>query len=283
LTKGEKDFAADYGTFFNAGESKAKEVGAPLLIKGKSKDLGVVLVHGFMAAPLEMKELAQYLGQQGLWVYAPRLKGHGTSSADLAAKTYLDWVESVDEGYAAMSNICRRVVIGGFSFGGGLSLDLAARVPKVAGVFAVCPPMRLHDISSKLAPAMGFWNRLMNLAHSNMAKKEFLEITLEHPQINYARLPVASINELEHFMALLEPKLVAIKTPALIVQSGGDPVVDPQGSKDLFERLGSEEKKYLLFEINRHGILLGDGAERVHAAIAEFIDCVRRGSKVSMT
>ncbi len=276
LTKGVTDFAADYGAFFIAGESKTKEVGAPLLIKGGSRDLGVVLVHGFLAAPLEMKELAQYLGRQGIWVYVPRLKGHGTSPADLAARTYQDWVESVDEGYAVMSNICRRVVAGGFSFGGGLSLDLAARVPGVAGVFAVCPPMRMQDISSKLAPAVGLWNRLMDTVHYDLAKKEFLEISLEHPLINYARLPVAGIVELERFMAMLEPKLATIKTPALIVQSEGDPVVDPRGSKELFERLGSAEKKYLLFDFNRHGILLGEGAARVHAAIAEFIESVRR-------
>jgi len=283
LAKGETDFAADYETFFNAVESKTKEVGAPLLIKGRSRHLGVVLMHGFLAAPLEMKELAQYLGRQGIWVYVPRLKGHGTSSADLATRTYQDWVESVDEGYAVMSNICQRVVVGGFSFGGGLSLDIAARVPMVAGVFAVCPPMRIHDISSKLAPAMGLWNQLMDLAHYDMAKKEFLEISLEHPQINYARLPVASISEMERFMAFLEPKLATIKTPALIVQSRGDPVVNPNGSKGLFERLGSKEKKYLLFDLNRHGILMGEGAAKVHAAIAEFIECVRKGRSVGPT
>jgi esterase/lipase/1-acyl-sn-glycerol-3-phosphate acyltransferase len=276
LTKGVAEFAADYNAFSIAGQSKTKEVGAPMLVKGKSRDLGVVLVHGFLAAPLEMKELALYLGRQGIWVYVPRLKGHGTSPADLATRTYMDWVESVDEGFAVMSNICRRVVAGGFSFGGGLSLDLAARAPGVTGVFAVCPPMRIQDLSSKLAPAVGLWNRLMDGAHYNTAKKEFMEISLEHPQINYARLPVTGIIELERFMAMLEPKLATIKIPALIVQSEGDPVVDPHGSKGLFERLGSAEKKYLLFEFNRHGILLGEGAAQVHAAIAEFVESMRR-------
>ena len=81
--KGAADFAADYHAFFVAGESKPKEVGAPLLIKGRSRDLGVVLIHGFLAAPAEVKELAEYLGRKGLWVYVPRLKGHGTSPPTL--------------------------------------------------------------------------------------------------------------------------------------------------------------------------------------------------------
>jgi esterase/lipase len=237
----------------------------------------VVLVHGFLAAPREVRELAEYLGRQGVWVYAPRLRGHGTAPADLAGRTYREWVDSVDEGYGIMSNICRRVVVGGFSFGGGLALDLAARVPGVAGVFAVSPPMRLHDISSRFAPAVDLWNRLMVLAHYGGAKKEFVEITPEHPDINYARLPVAAIHEMERFMAALEPKLAGVTAPSLVIQATGDPVVDPAGSLRLFERIGSTQKRYLSFDFERHGIITGEGAGEVHAAIGGFVERVRRG------
>lgn len=276
VNKGKADFKSDYDAFFTKREAKEKEVGAPFLVKGRSWDLGVVLIHGFLAAPIEVKELAEYLGKRGVWVYVPRLKGHGTSPADLATRTCQDWIESVDEGYAVMSNICRRVAVGGFSFGGGLALDLAARVPEVAGVFAVCPPMRLQDLSSKFAQAAELWNRLMDLAHYDVAKKEFIDISPEHPQINYSRLPIAGVAELERFMDALEPKLPAIKTPALVVQSQGDPVVNPEGSKRLFERLGSKQKDYLVFDLERHGILLGEEAAPVHAAIWDFVARVRR-------
>ena len=280
IDKADADFTTDYEAFFSEKESKPKEVGAPLLVRGRSLDLGVVLIHGFLAAPLEVKELADYLGRRGVWVYAPRLKGHGTSPVDLAARTAQDWVESVDEGFAVMSNICRRVVVGGFSFGGGLALDLAARVPEAAGVFAVCPPMRLQDVTSRFAQATFLWNQLMNLAHYDGAKKEFVEISLEHPHINYSRLPIAGVRELERFMDALEPKLPSIKAPALVVQSMGDPVVNPRGSKRLFEELGSEVKDYLLFDVNRHGILMGEGSEPVHAAVGDFIERVRTRTPV---
>jgi esterase/lipase/1-acyl-sn-glycerol-3-phosphate acyltransferase len=277
IRKANEDFTADYEAYFAAGESKPREVGSPRLIKGKSRELGVLLVHGFLAAPQEVMELAEYLGSKGLWVYVPRLKGHGTSPPDLASRTYPDWVESVDEGYAVMSNICRRVIVGGFSFGGGLVLDLAARVHGVAGVFAVCPPMKLQDISSRLAPAVGLWNRLMDIVNYGVAKKNFVEISPEHPQINYFRLPITGVAELARFMTDLEPKLPAIKIPTLIVQADGDPVVNASGSKSLFEQLGSVDKDYILFQFNRHGILMDEGADRVHKVIGDFITRVRRG------
>jgi esterase/lipase len=224
-----------------------------------------------------MEKLAEYLGRRGVWVYLPRLKGHGTSPADLATRSYEEWVDSVDEGYAVMSNICQRVVGGGFSLGGGLALDLAARVPEVAGVFAVCPPMKLQEVSAKFAQALELWNRLMGMAGYSTAKKEFADISPEHPDINYGRLPIAGVAELERFMKALEPKLATIKSPALVVQSRHDPVANPDGSRSLFERLGSRKKEYLVFDLARHGILLGEEAGQVHEAIGEFIERVRTG------
>ena len=96
----------------------------------------------------------------------------------------------------------------------------------------------------------------------------------ERPQINYARLPVTGVRQLERFMRELEPKLARIAAPVLVLQSEGDPVVDPQGSRRLFEMVGSKQKKYLNFPLTRHGILAGPGSEEVLAAIGDFVDMI---------
>lgn len=266
------EFDKDYRQFFVEGESKKKEVGSPFLIRGSFHRMGVVLVHGYMAAPLEMKELAEYLARKGLWVYVPRVKGHGTSPDDLAQTRYPAWVETVDCAYALMRSLCRRVVVGGFSNGGGLTLDLAARVSDMAGVFAISPPLRLQDFSTRLVPAVDVWNRLMKKVRLGDAQVEFVENHPENPHINYLRNPIAGVRELERFMGALEPKLGAIKVPALVIQGQGDPVVNPKGSVRVFQRLGSEDKTYVLFSFNRHGIVRGEGAERVHRTVWEFIE-----------
>ena len=261
----------DYDKFYVEGESKPIDVGIPFLVKGKSKKIGILLCHGYMAAPLEVKQLALYLGNLGFWVYVPRLKGHGTSPDDLATRSYQDWMTSIDRGYAIISSICQKVVVGGFSTGAGLALDLAARIKEVIGVFAVAAPMRLKDFSSKFAPAVDIWNRFMDKAYRVGPKKEFVENKPENPHINYLRNPISGVRELERLMDDLEPKLPSLKMPALIIQSRRDPVVDPKGSRKIFELLGTKEKEYLLFNFDRHGILLGEGAHRVHKSIGEFI------------
>ena len=266
------EYEKDYRAFYVDGESKKKDVGKPFLVKGGSRRMGVLLVHGYMAAPLEVEKLAVYLGRKGLWVYVPRLKGHGTSPEDLVTRRYMEWVQSVNEGYAIISNLCKRVVVGGFSAGAGLALDLAARVHDVKGVFAVCPPIRLKDFSSKFVPAVDVWNRLVKRVRLDGIKKEFVENDPENPHINYFRNPISGVLELERFMESLETKLHTIQAPTLVVQSRGDPVVKPAGSRRAYERIGSDNKTYLLLNFDRHGILLGDGSEKVHRAIGDFIE-----------
>ena len=266
------EFIKDYATFKIEGESKPMSVGMPFLIKGRSKKLGIILSHGYMAAPLEVRELAEYLGRMGYWVYVPRLKGHGTSPEDLAMRSYLDWRHSVDRGYAVISHICKRVVAGGFSTGAALALDLADRIDTVAGVFAVAAPLRLRDFSARFAPAVDMWNRLMHKARQPGAKKEFVENHPENPHINYVRNPISGVVEIDRLMDDLEPRLPNIKVPTLVVQSSGDPVVEPEGSRKIFERIGSSDKEYLLFNFDRHGILLGEGAQKTHNSIGNFIN-----------
>ncbi len=271
LEKALFDFEKDYTNFYIEGESKEKDAGRPFLLKGKNKDTGIILIHGYMAAPLEVRELANYLWEMGYTVYAPRLKGHGTSPDDLETRSYMEWVESVEEGYILLKNMCRHVVAGGFSTGAGLALDLASRVKRMDGVFAVSPPLKLQDFSTRFVPAVNLWNWLMGKVNFEAAKKEFVENEPENPHINYFRNPLSGVRELDRLMNSISPKLNSVTIPALVIQSYRDPVVNPNGSRKVFELLGTEKKEYLLLNMDRHGILLGDGSERVYKAISDFI------------
>lgn len=269
-------FDRDYETFRIPEVSKPREVGQPFLIKGDRRRVGIVLAHGYMAAPAEVRGLAEYLGKMGFWVYAPRLKGHGTAPEDLAECTYQDWIDSMDTGYAIISNLCRRVFAGGFSTGAGLALDLAQRVPAIAGVVAISTPLRLQDIAARFAPAVDAWNRFMKRFHLNEAKKIFVDNHPEHPHINYTKNPISGVRELERLMSALEPRLPQITAPALLIHSRADPVVNVKGTEKIFDMLGSRDKQMVLFNFRRHGILQGEGADQVYRTIGGFLDHLRK-------
>ncbi|BBO88613.1 alpha/beta fold hydrolase [Desulfosarcina ovata] len=276
IKRARDEFDRDYDRFSSLGVSKPRQIGRPFLIRGDRRRVGVVLAHGYLAAPAEVRGLAEYLGRMGFWVYVPRLKGHGTAPEDLAACTFPEWIDDMDAGYAVIRSLCRRVVAGGFSTGAGLALDLAQRVPAVEAVFAVSAPLRLQDIAARFVPAVDMWNRIMGHIHLEEAQKTFVDNHPENPHINYFKNPISGVRELERLMASLEPRLSEITVPALVVQSREDPVVNPKGTEKIFKRLGSVDKQMVLFNFQRHGILLGEGADRVYRTIGDFLEHVRQ-------
>ena len=112
----------------------------------------------------------------------------------------------------------------------------------------------------------------MEKARQAGAKKEFVENKSENPHINYLRNPVCGVLELERLMEIVADKLPDLRMPALVIQSLGDPVVKPSGSRRAFQHIGSKEKAYILFNFDRHGILLGKDSEKVHKAIVNFVE-----------
>jgi len=65
-------FIKDYEKNYSAGESKPPDIAMPFFLYSSGSDTGVLLIHGMMAAPEEVKEGAIFLHEKGLTVYAPR-------------------------------------------------------------------------------------------------------------------------------------------------------------------------------------------------------------------
>ncbi|MCK5683564.1 alpha/beta fold hydrolase, partial [bacterium] len=264
------EFNKDYNDYYLEGESKSKRVGMPVFLQHKEKTTGVLLLHGYMAAPEEMKGLASFLHQHKYTVYVPRLKGHGTAPEDLAQTKYGQWLESAEEAFVILKHSCEKVIVGGFSTGAGIALELATRLD-ISAVFAVAPPVKLKDPGSYFVPALDAWNTVIKKIHLDSIAREYIENRPENPHINYVRNPVAGIYELGKLMEYLERKLKNIDKPALVVQSRKDPVVDPAGTLKLFNSLGSEFKEYYISDYERHGIMTGQGVDRVYIVIEQFI------------
>ena len=252
--------------------AKARDIGAPFFLRRHNAEVGVVLCHGYLAAPAEVRGLADHLHAVGFPVYGVRLKGHGTVPGQLSGVTWQDWVTSFDRAYAVMKHSCRHVVLAGFSAGAMLALLAAARrAPAVIGVVAINPAFSLADPKSRLVPAVMRWNRLLESLHVPFGRYESVVNRPEHPDINYARNHLNGTWQLERMMAPLRRALPQVTVPTLVIQADRDPVVRPDGSKDLFARLGTVEKQYVPMAFARHGILLGEGSEVVHERVEEWL------------
>lgn len=268
--KSRSRFEREYLEYGFGDDLERKRLGRPYVMRGIRRKIGVVLVHSYLAAPGEMKELATKLRRKGLWVYAPRLPGHGTSSRDLAARTYQEWIDEVEDSYVLMRSCCERVVFCGVSVGASLALEAASRMPDMAGVVAVCPPLKLQHYSTNFMPNTDAWNRIVTKIRRS-GSDEFFEFTADNPHVNYRKNPFAGIMEVGHLLDLVESRLVRVECPALVLQGEEDPIINGDSSHKVYSLLGSKEKQYGLFSLDRHVIINGPGSDKVLKAISDFI------------
>jgi esterase/lipase len=266
-------FEQDYQQYYLPSESKPKNIGEPFFLKRFFSRKGIILIHGYMAAPEEIRPLADYLHQHGYNVYGVRMRGHGTAPEDLASRNWEKWYDSASRAYIIMKNSVKTFSIAGFSMGGGIALLQAANKPgRFAGVISINAPMKLKNITSKFSSIVVAWNTLLTKIHVDKLKMEFIENKPENPEINYLRNPVRGAYELDTLMRFVENHLKNVVDPALVVQASGDPVVDAVSGQEIFDKLGSREKQLLRVDANHHGILRGQAADEVKKKVLEFLE-----------
>ncbi len=247
---------------------------APYLEVPHGATCGVVLVHGFLASPAELREFGNELLQRGIAVVGVRLRGHGTSPWDLRQRNWEEWLESVRCGYETLKPFVERLAIVGFSTGGALGLRLAAETPeRLMGVVSVSAPIVFRNKKLMFVPLIYGLNRIVRWVPALEGVRVFEPNEPEHPEINYRHIPIRSLYELMKFRDDYPAHLPQVASPALVLQGDNDPVVDPQSAQLILEKIGSRDKELVLIPAARHGIL-NENIGQTRTAIHQFLDRV---------
>lgn len=238
----------------------ATESGEPYLLMPETpRPLGVVLVHGFLASPAELRGFGEQLFRLRFPVLGVRLKGHGTSPWDLRERSWQDWQDSVRRGFSIMSGLAPGVALVGFSTGGALSLILASqRPPGLAGVVAASVPMKFQDRGMRYVPLVHSANRLVRWMSSFEGIKPFQTNDSEHPRINYRQMPVRGLYELTVLVDVLKASLPQVACPVTLVQGSDDPVVVPDSIDTILGYLDGVSVDWKMIDSQRHGIINED-------------------------
>ena len=268
-------FEDAYACHYIPGESKPPEVGRPYLLRPLRLQPrgGVVLTHGFLAAPLETRAMGEALCRAGYAVYGVRLAGHGTAPEDIATRSWEDWYGSVERGVAILETLTDRIALCGFSAGGCVSLIGASRMSeRLSAVVSICAPLYVRRQMIRLVPSIVGINSFLHKMGADRFRWEYSENHPENLHINYLRNPLTAANELVSVMAESERLLGTISIPALVIQASRDTTVHPGSGPDIFEKLGSPHKELTIFERDRHGIVNGAGSGEVFSRVAQFLD-----------
>lgn len=223
----------------------------------QANGFGILLIHGLLASPAELRDYGGYLVKQGYTVLGIRLKGHGTSPHALRDQSWEDWYGCVQRGFSILKAHCRRIFVAGFSTGGTLALKLAAEQhPEIIGVIAVSVPLKFVNPAFMLVPLLHGTNKLVGWVSAFEGVKPFIENATEHPDINYRNVPVRALYELRLLIAHIDELLPRISTPTLIIYADQDPIVSAKSAPAIFGKLGSKNKKLHAIKANRHGVLM---------------------------
>ncbi len=249
---------------------------------------GVLLLHGYLATPAEMRGLAEYLAARGLRVHAPRVAGHGTSLRELCRTTWRDWYASVEEAYARLQTECSRVFAAGMSLGGLQALHLAAHHPELAGVAALAPPVavffderrpwrRASDMKLWLLSRMP-WLAGLYRGESSDAAPRFLHADIRDEAARQRRVyyrfnPARGVLELLKYAAVVRAELAQITQPLLLLHSPLDHTVPRRSVELAYAGVSSTEKVLdTTTAANSWHVLVEDvDAELVFAAVHRFI------------
>ena len=207
---------------------------------------GCVLLHGFTAAPREMRPLGRYLNESGLTVHGARLAGHGTRPEDLARTTWRDWYASALEAVCGLRARCARVFACGLSLGGALSLLLGAQ-GEVDGVVSIATPLRTTDRRLRyarfLAPFKPYTPKGLADLHDPAALAAHAD---------YLRIPTRAAAGLYQVTRTLERALPRVNVPLLVIHSRLDRVVPPDNAQAIFDRAATADKRLVWLERGGH-------------------------------
>ncbi len=101
---------------------------------------GVLLVHSLGGSPIELKFIANALGQCGYTVYCPMLPGLAGGTDVSGLSSWRDWYAALEAAHDELAQHCDTLIVGGISAGTMLALRLAAMRPeRIQGLMLFSP------------------------------------------------------------------------------------------------------------------------------------------------
>jgi esterase/lipase len=251
-----KQFQRERYREINSQQTQTADGNWYFLKSHKKSASAVMLIHGFLSGPAELRSLGERLHAAGHHVLGVRLKGHGTSPWDLRNRNWHDWVASVERGYDIVKAYSQSVHIVGFSTGGLLALNHAANHPnnRIKSVTSVNAPVHFKNKNMVFVPLVHHANRLVSWVSSE-GLVPFTPNQPENPEVNYQHIPVRALYQLQQFIDHLTTDSLTIAADVHLYQGNKDPVVAPASVETLDKLIIAENKTRITLESDIHGVV----------------------------
>jgi carboxylesterase len=211
-----------------------------------------------------MRGLAEAFAAAGFAVELPRLPGHGTAIEDMLETTWADWSAAAEAAYTDLAGRCDKVVVGGLSMGGTLTLWLAENHPEIAGIVLVNPAAEppAESFREMLQGILDSGNPTMPAVGNDIADEGKTELA-------YESTPVAPLLSMFDAVNDVAEGLGTIHCPVLLMNSPQDHVVPPSSSDLIAERVPGPLERVTL-ERSYHVATLDYDKDEIERRAVEF-------------
>ena len=211
-------------------------------LEGSNNDNVVILIHGFIASPFEVRELAESLNRDGHSVYMPLLYGFG-AYGDMANEGKLSkWREQIREAVQLMSRCFKSVSLGGMSLGAALATDyyLTTKDSRITSLVLLSPYFDISQSIAKLlvGPLSSVKESVsLETLHSLSRSSDLVEI-LKNKKYYSNIMPFITLQEvfkLSEELNTMQSENLS-KVPVLVVSSEYDMTINLEKVKTLPKR-----------------------------------------------
>ncbi|MCJ8344419.1 alpha/beta fold hydrolase, partial [bacterium] len=267
-----REYSRDFQEYTTA-EISAPDESYPIYLEADQNEVGIILTHGYLASPEQVRPLAEYLHSLGYTVFCPRLRGHGTTPEDLKDRTLDDWYHNIERGIGIIKNSCKQYVLMGYSLGAILSLLCAAKKEEsVNGLVCINPAYIPKALDHHLIEPTHFINKIFNKYYEKDLLNDKVNVDESHDYPIYDHTFIKNLNQIKKAIRQTKNKLGSIKANTLILQSINDPLFQSSGAKKLHKSIKSDVNKLSLLESHEHDILYSNTRIQMYEQIKTYLD-----------
>jgi carboxylesterase len=249
---------------------------------------GVLLLHGLRGSPLEMQHLGKQLQKAGFSVRIPHIHGCGFGgNVDAASSRWEDWVEQARSHYAALSETCTRVALGGLCVGAVLALALAAdRSLRASAVMPLATTLKWDGWGMpwyRIFAPLAYYTPLRFLYSfperwpfglKDQKLRDWVARQMRESGTSIAgasHLPMTSVYQSLRMIRHTKRGLAQITAPTLLIHAREDDVASPANARWVMERISSRDKRLVILEDCYHIITMDRQKERVAHECINFL------------
>lgn len=236
----------------------------PFLFEGKK--VGILMIHGGGGGTCaDLKPLAEDLHTKGGYtVKVPLLPGFGTTPEDLKNTCIDEWKSALEEEIRIIIDKCDKIIVGGHSMGGILTLILASN-HKFDGIFTISAPVGIQSFLFNLVPILKIF-----VKYHSVTSEQFRKDT-DGKWVGYDKIPINIAIKVKNLLKEMKQLLPQVNCPSLLFQGRLDSDIKKNSMDYIFSKISAKNKKKIWLEQNGHPILDSPDHNQIVSKLLNFI------------